>query len=80
MQNCGQINCRSDLGKHQDNCKNESMDKDKIAEIEKAIDDEFGDNYAISQKHLCYFNTFYQAVDLWIKNYDKPNVIKTVLL
>ena len=53
------------------------MDKKKIKEIEEAISDEFGDNYAISQKHLCYFNTFYQAVDFWSKNYDKPNVTKT---
>lgn len=67
---CGEVHCESDLGKHQDECKNSLMGEEDKKKLEKAIKKEFGDDYYISERHLCYFNSFWDAFDFWQKNYE----------
>lgn len=67
---CLQINCTSDGGDHK--CKpKRKKDKQKyIDQLEADMCVEFG-TYYLSEKHLGYFHTFYDAVDWWQKNRDK---------
>ena len=65
------VNCESDLGKHQDNCDKPKMSKEDRHKIKKAIKKVFGDDYSISERHMQYFDTFWQAFDNWLKEYLK---------
>ena len=64
---CGEVNSESDGGAHQIKCTRKPMSKENRKKLEKAIIDEFGDDYFISERHLCYFDSFWKAFDFWEK-------------